>query len=164
MGKINSSNEFVDPLFWLTQNIHEIIEKRKKEILDKRVKRLDKIKKIIKKDETSYQAVQTALSKMCEIDPFEKDCINEYESPFQRYDVDLLDLYVKNPYEEYDRQKKAYEHNGNDEHDEHNEHNEHKNKKKKETEEKEKKRKQKREEMEARQKSEATNLLKSIFL
>nr|ATW72301.1 cytochrome p450 CYP3045B3 [Brachionus calyciflorus] len=31
MGKINSSNEFVDPLFWLTQNIHEIIEKRKKE-------------------------------------------------------------------------------------------------------------------------------------
>lgn len=31
MGKVSSTNEFVDPLFWLTQHIHQVIELRKKE-------------------------------------------------------------------------------------------------------------------------------------
>nr|UOU03275.1 cytochrome P450 3045B1 [Brachionus rubens] len=31
IGKVNPRNEFVDPFFWLTQHIHEVIEKRKTE-------------------------------------------------------------------------------------------------------------------------------------
>nr|QEV83812.1 cytochrome P450 [Brachionus rotundiformis] len=36
IGKISSTNEFVDPLFWLTQHIHQVIELRHKENIRRR--------------------------------------------------------------------------------------------------------------------------------
>lgn len=65
MGKISSTNEFVDPLFWLTQHIHQIIEKRKKEnikrkdftqlLIDSRIEDNESLKKYEKIEMSKFR-------------------------------------------------------------------------------------------------------------